>query len=160
MKKCRGRNWRWKMLLVERRGKEIFVEEKKIFWFNQLRPAVRSQNTCVIFYVREDVQCSNKGIFFFNYYFHGQSTSWSEMLKNQLLFPSTPPKNGDSERQTIKKKCTRFIFKVWSYIFLHPFLCDLWKFESWNVFCLSGFFFLHLCLLLSYLFYKRMKCAH
>lgn len=56
------------------------------------------------------------------------------------MFPSAPLEKGDSERQTSKKKCTRFIFKVWSNIFRPPFLCDLWKFKSWNVFCLSGFF--------------------
>lgn len=76
LKKCRGRNWRWKMLeLEERRGKDIFLSRRRRFWFNQLRPAVRSQNTCVIFYVREDVQCSNKGIFFYIINFHRQSTS-------------------------------------------------------------------------------------
>lgn len=52
LKKCRGRNWRWKMLeLEERRGKEIFVEEKEIL----IQPA---QTSCQITEHMRNILCT------------------------------------------------------------------------------------------------------
>lgn len=85
------------------------------------------------------------------------------MLKNQFCSLQLL-----SRRETLRGKRARKnaqdSFSKSDQIFFVLLFCAIYENSKVEMFCVYldflSSFFLHLCLLLSYLFYKRMKCAH